>query len=146
MRVCLSESFLQPYWPFLTPHIRTVQAIKTLISDQSPGHISSAAPSPVLVWECQAHSSPALPHSEVHGAMRMQQMAVGKWAAGPGCGESGATQGKVAGCFLLDRDGVQALRSCWIWGSWCLGSSKQEACVYCGSRRDGSFTCPQMPS
>lgn len=37
-----------PYWPFLIPHICTVQAIKTLISDQGPVHISLANQSLLL--------------------------------------------------------------------------------------------------
>lgn len=37
-----------PYWPFFTPHICTVQAIKTLISDQGPVHISLANQSLLL--------------------------------------------------------------------------------------------------
>jgi hypothetical protein len=33
------------------------------------------------------HLLPALPYSEVHGAMGMEEMAVRKWVVDPGCRE-----------------------------------------------------------
>lgn len=40
---------------------------------------------------------------------------------------------------------VQAIRNGQIWGGWCLSGSKQEAHVYCGSTRGGSFAWPLSP-
>lgn len=41
----------------------------------------------------------------------MEQMAMGKWVVDPGCRGSGTTEEKVAGWFLLGRNGFRPLEA-----------------------------------
>lgn len=90
MCVCLSDGSLPSCWPFLTPHVCTVQAIKTLISDQGPGHTSLA------LSACVAGPAPCLPcllrFVELWGRRRWQR---GRWVVG-----AGAAKGKREGVWV----------------------------------------------
>lgn len=125
--------FSHPYWPFLTPRICTVQAIKTLISDQVPVHVSLATTSPVLVLECQSTYQACL--AEVHEAVGMEHMAVGKWVVDPGCREMGTVEerGMVAGWVLLGRDGFRPLEAARFGAAGVLAAvNRKHMCVYYG--------------